>query len=58
LAQDTETLKNKANDRECHTDWCHDYTLKNDKVTRFSGVHEHGGGRQLAGHSLTAKTFT
>jgi ketosteroid isomerase-like protein len=35
LVLGTETLKNKANDREWHTDWCHDYTLKDGKVTKF-----------------------
>lgn len=35
LVLGTETLKNKANDREWYTAWCHDYTLQDGKVTKF-----------------------
>ena len=35
LVVGTEMLKNKANDREWHTAWCHDYTLMGGKVTKF-----------------------
>lgn len=31
----TETLKNKANDRVWETAWCHDYTLRDAKITNF-----------------------
>lgn len=35
LVLGSERLKNKANDREWETAWCHDYTLKDGKVTKF-----------------------
>jgi ketosteroid isomerase-like protein len=35
LVLGSERLKNKANNREWETGWCHDYTLKDGKVTKF-----------------------
>lgn len=33
-----EALRNKENDRQWQTEWCHDYTIKDGKVTRFREI--------------------